>query len=364
MNVFLTIFAVIATAILGVIVDWLLKTRLPINPNTIHVIVGLGVCIVLVFIAVIPAFINEQDTLQNISPTGTQTSLITDIPTLTPTQSNQVGPTSTPNAYDLNIEALSDVENSVLESQIIDLDGVGPHEIIIRWEYGTIPEDIIALGWLDVYAWFDGEWQNVARIKELDNHCGPYWGEFGVINLFGDQTRQIATWLQCGTGSFLSLEIYKYQGLGFLERIYKSPDLDTETETQRWMESVPLIVNEQLYITHASELYKYSWFSNGVIGERTELNLGSSGVKVEYWIDDDGLPQASPNQVTLRIGQYLYLQALDDNNLPWDTRIQVCCDGSLLFDSSHLLKAEKEGVSTVNLWGWEDPPLVTVTIVK
>lgn len=356
MKVIFLVVAAISAAVLGVIADWLLKSRLPLKPKSIHFAIGITVCLVLAFIATLPEIFVEPKS----------TPVVAGFPTLPPLpqQVTPLGPTPTPNAYAVAIDAFVEPNTSVLAYQVVNLDGLGPDEIVIRWEYDQ-PTETLTLGGVDVVAWTGETWKNVLRLKELEYNCGVYWGEFGIVNLFHDQTRQLVTWLQCGTGSFLSLEIYKYQGLGLFDRIYKTPDPLTGQPENRWMESVPLIFNETLYIVHASELYKYSWVAGDLIGEKAELDLGASGVTVDYWMGDDGKPHASPENITLSVGQYLYLRSANDSTLPQDPRIQVCCDGSLEFDrNNHLLRAVKPGVSVINLWGWADQPLVTVTIVE
>jgi|GEM_PF-4343043 len=344
----LLVVAVLAAAVVGVLADWLLKTFLPAKPKFNHILAGLLACIILAIIAIAPSLLEISNTPQN---------------NATPILSSSVAQaTPTSNAYNVIPSDLIGVGKNVLETKIVNLDGIGSDEIIVRWEYNP-RIDSPNLGGLDVFAWVSpGIWKSIFELSELENKCGGYWGEFGTVNLFNDQTRQLVTWLQCGTGSFLALEVYKYQGLGFLERIFKSPGIG-DSETQQWMESVPVIVNEQLYISHALKLYKYVWTPDGLLGQENDFDIGSGGVTVDFWMDEFGQPQTSPNSVILKVGQYLYIKKLDKGIFPGDTRIQYENNGVLQIDNAILFHAKQVGTCTIYLWGWENP-IISVTVVS
>jgi hypothetical protein len=363
MNIAFILTGVIAAAILGALADWILTSLLPDNPKVPHIIAGILAFIILALAAAWPSIESENQKSSTSSTSSVQT-LTTEVarPIPIPTATIVPGPTATPNAFDVRPEDLTGDDREIVQSDIVNLDGMGPHEIVMRWhntDYTNKYEDKS----LDVFAFEPSAgWQPVLRLSELQNAGCLNLPDFGIINLLNDDTRQLAVWTQCGSGSYVTLELYKFEGLSSMWRIWSS---HTDGADIDWLESVPQVRNEKLFVVHQDGLYQYIWDNGNLRRIEIPIDPGSSGITVEFWFDGERVQVSQPN-VILEVGQVLYLKyAQEKGAIPWPVRIQYGGNGSLEVSDDYILfKAKKPGTTDISLWGrTESDPLVIVTVV-
>lgn len=294
-------------------------------------------------------------------------------PSLMPTST--IGPTPTPNAYEVQIENLLDPNLKVLEKSIVNLDGTGPNEIVVSYENTSIENHVSSSSLkeledrtgLMVFSFSETNgWISVLQLPKLEAGCGFYYGDYGIVNLFQDESRQLVVWLNCGTGAFLNFEIYQYRGLGFLERIYKNETREALTgePVYEWLESGIFIANEQLFVSHPHGLYQYIWNGEDIVATSNSIDPGPNGITIEYWVNSDGSLHASQENVTLEVGQYLYLKQIEGGNYPEDPRIQFSNIDVLSFETPAIYFAKSEGTTDIYLRPWHDKPMVTLNVIS
>ncbi|MCC6607880.1 MAG: hypothetical protein IT327_32035 [Anaerolineae bacterium] len=285
------------------------------------------------------------------------------------------GPTPTVNSHEVQVESLMDPQIKVVEKSIVNLDGAGPDEIIVHYEDTSIEnhvsssslEELEEREGLIVFSYSGSEgWRPVLRLPNLEAGCGFYFGDYGIVDLFQNESRQLVVWLNCGTGYFLNFEIYQYRGLGFLERIYINEPQDSLTGefNYQWMESGIYIANEQLFVSHPQGLYQYIWEDEKIVAVENAVDPGPNGVVVEYWVNSDGSLQASQEVVTLKLGQYLYLKQIEGGNYPDDPRIQFSNIDVLSFEAPAIYIAKNIGTTDIYLRPWHDKPMIALSVIS
>lgn len=285
------------------------------------------------------------------------------------------GPTPTINSHEVQVESLMEPPIEVVEKSIVNLDGAGPDEIIVHYEDTSIEnhvsssslEELEEREGLIVFSYSESEgWHPVLQLPKLEAGCGFYYGDYGIVDLFQNESRQLVVWLNCGTGYFLNFEIYQYRGLGFLERIYINEPQDSLTGefNYQWMESGIYIANEQLFVSHPQGLYQYIWEDERIVAVENAIDPGPNGVVVEYWVNSDGSLQASQEVITLKPGQYLYLKQIEGGNYPDDPRIQFSNIDVLSFKAPAIYIAKNIGTTDIYLRPWHDKPMVTLTVIS
>ena len=212
----------------------------------------------------------------------------------------------------------------------INLDGVGPEEIVI-----TDTDNASMKYYISVFAYLenDKEWSQVLYLR--DEMACPY--KFDFLNLKKDNSRQLLIYQECGTGSFVYLEIYEYRGFKYSNLLYKLPDP---------INGLVEVVNQEAYITSYlyNKLYYLEWNGERVNIQETTFQLPTSTKEVHFWREGDELV-FSENYIELDIGQLVHFI----HNVEKDTDF---CGADIRADSSYLDFTEYPNVLSAKISGY------------
>jgi hypothetical protein len=268
---------------------------------------------------------------------------------------NQLPMTTRTSAPPITI-AVDGTRRTLKTYDTVDLDGDGQQELVTATS-----------GELEVFrSLSQSEWSRILWVRIIEGAYCDYYGDYAILKLLDNQTNQVLAWTQCGTGAYLTFEVYRDRGLAFMDRIFNS-ELDeiTSPDAVDFMESSPQVVNGELYIAHGGgELYLYTWSGTTFAREPLDLDFGSNCVTVEFWYES-GRVQASPSTLSVSVGHCIYVRyARERGKIPWDQEIRIQ-HTSGIFEAANalVLYARQAGEGEVLLWGLQDP-LVRVTVVS
>lgn len=127
-------------------------------------------------------------------------------------------------------------------------------------------------------------------------HCGFH---FDFLNMKGDNSRQLLVYRECGSGSFVYLEIFEYQGFKFTNSLYRPPDEIGHSTVQ--------VVNQQLYVVSYvyNEFYYFKWDGARVNMQEITMELPTNTKEVHYWRNGDNIV-FSEDYVDVKIGQLVF----------------------------------------------------------
>jgi len=205
--------------------------------------------------------------------------------------SPNAAPQNTPDAQQISIYNLV---GSIMVNDIgyANLDGAGAEEVIITSTQTTSP----FLPYISVFSYFDDvkKWLQVLHLED-DMHCGFH---FDFLNLKSDNSRQLLVYRECGSGSFVYLEIFEYQGFKFMSSLYKPPDAIGHSTVH--------VVNQQLFVISNlyNKFYLFKWDGARVNLAETEMELPPNTKEVHYWRNGDDVV-FSEDYVDVVIGQLI-----------------------------------------------------------
>lgn len=278
-----------------------------------------------------------------------KTVLVTDTP----------GPEPTLNTYSIDPKTLIDSDANILDKKIVNLDGMGPEEIIINWNTNDIERQS-----LDVFAYYpDGGIKNALHLPCFVGCInGP--PQFAIVNLFNDNTRQLFVYHQVGSAGNLYFEIYKFRGLQSLERIYTSNSPNNKIDLSR---TKPVISNEKIYFSQAGYLNEVKWKDNQLVLENTFIDPGSNNITIEYWCTQNCEHiLTSDVEVIMKVGQTLTLnEAKNDPPVPSYLNIQYYSSDILEPRDPNMFFAKQTGETQIalRLIGIDDT-YITIHVVE
>lgn len=268
-----------------------------------------------------------QTPLANQAPTDTATKIASNL-----------------NARDINIAKLYpdfDIMSSGFEVGYVNMDGFGTEEIIVSGPF-----------LLDIFS-FDAfqEWRRILHLTQIGG-CGFDAGYaccelgFDFLNLYNDTARELAVYQRCGTGSFVSFEVYQYRGLSLAELIYT-----TEEPISRSLISV---VNEKLYITPylGHTVFHLVAENSNVLLEELIINFPSNTHKIHYWNGDTSII-VSEELEDIHVGEFLLFIHDYEKDLSPCTGIVLGSDRLSSTEHPHLLAATKSGETQITIACWK-----------
>lgn len=231
----------------------------------------------------------------------------------------------------------------------VDLNGILPNEYVVSWAMQNHPPDKPFEDVIEVFGYDPIEgWNSLLRLHELSPLCGNIGPAYdGTVDLFGDHNRQIVLSTGCGTGLVLIyFEVFQYNELGLMERIYTSGDSDASGLSG--IQSIR-VINENLYVETFEGIHQCSWRNDTLACDEVIIDPGAHLVTVEYWVDEDDGVQLSQSSVSLEVGQYLDIKARSlDDLYRIDNRIYYTHDGVLKQRAGYYYAA-KPGKDVINI---------------
>jgi len=230
--------------------------------------------------------------------TAIKNNISTSLPTIyqTSTPSSFLVSAPTLNAQQVNISEFIDFPFSLENGELwyANLDGKGTDEIIV---IGADQSDYWSPAFVILLAYFDDTrtWQSVLHL--VDNKlCGFH---AGILDLKKDSTRQLLIYQQCGSGSFISFDIYQFRGLKFAELLYRLSEPSGH--------SIVEIAGGELYLTSYLDydLYHYYWSGSTVEVESIPAaSLPSNLEEVYYYREGDSV-LFSDNVLVINAGDFV-----------------------------------------------------------
>lgn len=249
-------------------------------------------------------------------------------------------------------------DKEVLALATADLDGNGTAETILDWQEGGRP----LTGAIDVFEYVPPaeSWRRVAHFgaepNTAYNPCG-FRPTFEVVDLERGAPRQLFLWYECPHKA-ANWHVFGYQGLGFLTEIASTGGMAAADQpgVYAWW---PVIQDGRLlFLDGMGGLLECRLADGGLGCDRADANAPVA-VVVEYWLDTDGLVQASAEAATLRVGELLHVRARSDADLMRD--IFYTADG-VLEPRVPFFLAGSPGQTTITIAGWRNDVLLRVIV--
>lgn len=240
---------------------------------------------------------------------------------------------SATDSQDVDIASLFpnlDISSYKTDVRYVNMDGFGSNEIIVYGEKNS------SGNFIDVFS-FDAsnEWRRVLHVTKVGS-CGIGFSccglEFDFLNLYKNTSRQLLVYQQCGSGSFLSLQVYQYRGLSFAESVFETKD--------PIYQGVVSVVNEELYVTsYIGEQFFHLLSTNSVVSMETlSIDLPDNIHKVHYWRGETSII-FSGNLQDVQIGDFILFIHDRDKDV-------TSCAGDLRLDSEYLAFTEYPNMFT------------------
>ncbi|MEM7537550.1 MAG: serine protease [Chloroflexota bacterium] len=267
--------------------------------------------------------------------------------TFTPISPSTSKENSFPDTRIVDIQKLTGSSDDLKQVFYADLDGNGIEEIVVT-----------SFNQVETYAFINDTWLRIF----IDTETWPCSPTADKLNLKQNAQRQLVVYCINGSGAFVYLEIFEYNGYSFLEELFELP-----MELRIGGAKVN-IHNEQMFVSGRNLLYEFVWDGSKVITQILPLSdkQPANSHRIFFWRNGEDM-FVSQDSIEIKVGQTIEFQLDTTKDEGGYCASEIAgMDGEILqfTEKSLVTRANKQGEANVSVFCRLGPAtLVDVQII-